>query len=167
MCVSFSMYPWFCTFTSIANHRQPKLKFRRFRVSSSKDTIRNVRSSRFLTPEFFVMTTIEPVKHAADNPLKGKTPAVSQFVRPGARESCVRQIGEAEDLNASPTFFITLIVAILTSSASYFVSEYVVDVVRTEAVFLLGCYVTFTSYFMFHYYLNLYSSSYRAVDSGK
>ena len=90
-----------------------------------------------------------------------------KFAADGPRKSCVKHLSDTADLIANPTVVIIAIVSALTAAASYFVSEYILNIVHTESVFLLGSYVTFTSYFILHYYLVKHSSSYQNVDEDK
>lgn len=77
------------------------------------------------------------------------------------------ELGEDFGLHAGPTYAVFAIVALATATTSFFVSEYLVEIVRTEALFFMGSYVIFASYFMFHYYLTKLSRSYASISSDK
>jgi len=70
-------------------------------------------------------------------------------------------------MNAVPMFSVSLIMAICSGLASYVLSVHVVDAVDNIGVFIVGSYVVFSSYFVFHYFLDMLSSSYRAINKEK
>ena len=104
--------------------------------------------------------------YSKDKPTKSAKPATpTTFQRPVPCK-CVRTL-DTDALHVTPTVSIMAVVGIFTAISSYFVSEYIVDIVRTEAVFAVGSYIVFASYFMLHYYLLKFSSSYNAVTQEK
>lgn len=78
-----------------------------------------------------------------------------------------RKVIWMDALNTGPTVAVLAAAFIFFSLLSYFLDQYIVTAEQSIAVFLVGSYVVFTSYFTFHFYLEKYSASYRNVESDK
>lgn len=78
-----------------------------------------------------------------------------------------RKVVWMDALNAGPTAAVLAAAFVFFSLLSYFLDQYVVTAKQSIAVFLVGSYVVFSSYFTFHFYLEKYSESYRNVESDK
>ena len=50
---------------------------------------------------------------------------------------------------------------------SIFLDQYVVEAKHSLAIFAVGCYLVWSSYFSFHYHLQRYSQSYKAIQEDK
>jgi hypothetical protein len=70
-------------------------------------------------------------------------------------------------LNLGPKLAVVGILILVFGAASYFLDKYVITATHNIAVFIVGSYVVFSSYFTFNYYLNVLSSSYQQIEEDK
>ena len=91
----------------------------------------------------------------------------------GSHQTGIKQLTRAtqvfwtEALNTGPTLAVLLTATIVFSLASLFLDTYVITAQASMAVFVVGSYVVFTSYFTFSHYLVKYSSTYRKIEEEK
>lgn len=78
-----------------------------------------------------------------------------------------RKVFWTEALNTTPTLVIFAVTLAFFSAASAFLERYVVTATENIVVFFVGSYVVFSSYFVFHYFLGRYSSSYQHIEKDK
>ena len=70
-------------------------------------------------------------------------------------------------LNTKPTLAIFGAVLVVFVPMSIFLDQYVVEAKHSLAIFAVGCYLVWSSYFSFHYHLQRYSQSYKAIQEDK
>ena len=75
-----------------------------------------------------------------------------------------RELDIQGQINAAPATAVISIMATVTLVTSIVLNEHVLWAVDHRAVFLIGSYVVFTSYYMIYYFLEKYSSSFRQVE---
>jgi len=78
-----------------------------------------------------------------------------------------RKVIWLDALNMGPTLAVLLTAFAFFSLLSLFLDTYVATAEQSIAVFAIGSYVVFTSYFTFHYYLEKFSTSYKNVEPDK
>eukprot|EP01061_Rhynchopus_euleeides_P031713 TRINITY_DN5250_c0_g1_i1.p1 TRINITY_DN5250_c0_g1~~TRINITY_DN5250_c0_g1_i1.p1 ORF type:complete len:336 (+),score=137.18 TRINITY_DN5250_c0_g1_i1:91-1008(+) len=91
-----------------------------------------------------------------------KKPAEKKVSRDGFLSSC-REIDLEGQINAAPATAVISVMAVVTLVTSIVLNEHVLWSVDHRAVFVIGSYVVFSSYYMIYYFLEKYSSSFREV----
>lgn len=90
-----------------------------------------------------------------------------QASMPQLPRALTREVFWTNALNPGPTISVMVSMMLVFGAASWFVEKYVLTALSSFAVFALGSYVVFTSYFTFHYYFSRFSTSYRRIDPDK
>ena len=91
---------------------------------------------------------------------------------PDKREGMFAQCRELDpwlsgQINATPATAVIGIMAGVTLIASIVLEAHVLAAVDHRAVFVIGSYVVFSSYFVIYYFLEMYSSSFRSITPEK
>ncbi|KAL1527102.1 hypothetical protein AB1Y20_015785 [Prymnesium parvum] len=94
---------------------------------------------------------------------------MSSWVRPDVfRQLSAAQDAFAAQLNLIPTFWFLLPLAIFFSITSWFLQQYVVEGATAHlAVFAVGAYIVFSSYFVCDYTMSRRSTSYASIPDDK
>ncbi|CCW69744.1 unnamed protein product [Phytomonas sp. Hart1] len=71
------------------------------------------------------------------------------------------------NINLEPAIAVTGLAALLNIIVVYFLQNHVLDTRDHLGLFLVGSYLTFSSYYMAYYFLENYSSSFRRISSTK
>eukprot|EP01064_Diplonema_japonicum_P016284 TRINITY_DN2428_c1_g1_i1.p1 TRINITY_DN2428_c1_g1~~TRINITY_DN2428_c1_g1_i1.p1 ORF type:complete len:305 (+),score=24.70 TRINITY_DN2428_c1_g1_i1:69-983(+) len=86
--------------------------------------------------------------------------------RAGLWASC-RELDLEGQINATPATAVISIMAVVTLITSIVLNDHVLWTVDHRAVFVIGSYVIFSSYYMIYYFLEKYSSSFRGISPEK
>jgi hypothetical protein len=70
-------------------------------------------------------------------------------------------------LHAKPTTLVTLAAMVVTMIATYVLNHHVLGTKDHVGVFLVGSYVIFSSYFLFYFVLDNYSTSFKSISQDK
>eukprot|EP00659_Diplonema_papillatum_P004127 gene4127-6420_t len=87
--------------------------------------------------------------------------------RDGFMASCRELDMLAGRINPTPSTAVIGSMAVVTLVASFVLNEHVLSAIDHRAVFIIGSYVVFSSYFVIYYFLDKYSSSFRSVATDK
>eukprot|EP01059_Diplonema_ambulator_P030698 TRINITY_DN5355_c0_g1_i1.p1 TRINITY_DN5355_c0_g1~~TRINITY_DN5355_c0_g1_i1.p1 ORF type:complete len:310 (+),score=86.04 TRINITY_DN5355_c0_g1_i1:415-1344(+) len=94
------------------------------------------------------------------------TDTVNTNRREGLWSSC-RELDWENQINATPATAVISVMAIITLVTSVVLNEHVLWTIDHRAVFVIGSYVIFSSYYMIYYFLEKYSSSFRSITPDK
>ena len=108
--------------------------------------------------------SVEPARGASEatDSSSGSTTNSTMKRGDGMLAGC-RELDIGMQLNAKPATAVISIMFLVTLVTSVVLNDHVVKTVDHRAVFVIGSYVVFSSYYMIYFFLEKYSSSFRSV----